>query len=57
MEADRKRTKSLSDRETQSMLEWLWLTYYNELLFAKGAITEEQRNKMKIRIWGKKLKK
>lgn len=39
------------------MLEWLWLTYYNELLFAKGAITEEQRNKMKIRIWGKKLKK
>ncbi|MBQ7921022.1 MAG: hypothetical protein IJ325_00380 [Clostridia bacterium] len=30
--------------------ERLWLTYYNDTLYAKGIITEEQRNRMRIRI-------
>lgn len=28
----------------------LWLTYYNETLCEKGLITEEQRNKMSLKI-------
>lgn len=34
----------------QSVSEQLWLTYYNDALFAKGLITEDQRNKMRVRI-------
>ena len=34
----------------QAVIERLWLTYYNDTLFAKGLITEEQRNKMRIKI-------
>ncbi len=31
-------------------LEYLWLTYYNDTLYAKGVITEQERNKMRILI-------
>ena len=30
--------------------EQLWLHYYNEVLFRKGMITEEERNRMASRI-------
>ncbi len=31
-------------------LEYLWLTYFNDTLYAKGVITEQERNKMRILI-------
>ena len=40
----------LSEQKIQTIIEQLWLTYYNDTLYAKGLITEEQRNKMRVRI-------
>ena len=40
----------MTEQRMQSIIEQLWLTYYNDSLYAKGAITEEQRNKMRLRI-------
>ena len=37
-------------QKKQAVIEQLWLTYYNDTLFAKGMITEEQRNKMRLMI-------
>lgn len=34
----------------QVVFEQLWLTYFNDILYAKGLITEEQRNKMRVKI-------
>ncbi len=31
-------------------LEYLWLIYYNDTLYAKGVITEQERNKMRLLI-------
>ena len=42
--------KTMSEQKKQSVLEKLWLTYYNDTLYEKGLITEEERNKMRIRI-------
>ena len=38
------------ESKTQSVYESLWLTYYNDTLYAKGIITEEERNKMRAKI-------
>ena len=43
-------TKTLSEQKKRAIREQLWLTYYNDALFAKGLITEEQRNKMSVTI-------
>lgn len=40
----------MTEPKKQAIIEQLWLTYYNDTLFAKGLITEEQRNKMRIKI-------
>ena len=40
----------MTEQKKQAVIERLWLTYYNDTLFAKGLITEEQRNKMRIKI-------
>lgn len=40
----------MTEQKKQAVIEQLWLTYYNDTLFAKGLITEEQRNKMRIKI-------
>lgn len=40
----------MTEQKKQAVLEQLWLTYYNDTLFAKGLITEEQRNKMRFMI-------
>mgnify|MGYP001783066320 CR=1 FL=1 len=40
----------MTDLKKQAVIEQLWLTYYNDTLFAKGLITEEQRNKMHVMI-------
>ena len=42
--------KKFDEREKQAILERLWLTYYNDALFSRGMITEEQRNKMRVLI-------
>ena len=40
----------MAEQKKQAVIEQLWLTYYNDTLFAKGLITEEQRNKMRLMI-------
>lgn len=45
-----KSRKPLTEQEIQTVIQQLWLTYYNDMLFAKGLITEEQRNRMRLRI-------
>ena len=40
----------MSEQKKQSIMERLWLTYYNDTLYAQGVITEEERNKMRVKI-------
>ena len=40
----------MSERQKQAVLEQLWLTYYNDTLLAQGVITEDEYNKMRIKI-------
>lgn len=40
----------MTEQKKQAVIERLWLTYYNDTLFAKGLIAEEQRNKMRLMI-------
>ena len=40
----------MTEQKKQAVIEQLWLTYYNDTLFAKGLVTEEQRNKMRLMI-------
>lgn len=42
--------KSVSEQKKREICEQLWLTYFNDALFAKGLITEDQRNKMRVKI-------
>lgn len=42
--------QGMNEQKKQAVMEQLWLTYYNDTLFAKGMITEEQRNKMRLMI-------
>lgn len=39
-----------AESEKRRMGEWLWLRYYNDALFGRGAITEAERNRMAARI-------
>lgn len=40
----------ISEQQRRSVLEQLWLTYYNDTLYEQGVITEDERNKMRIKI-------
>lgn len=40
----------MTEQKKQAVIEQLWLTYYNDTLFTKGLITEQQRNQMRVRI-------
>ena len=44
------RKQFMNEQKKQAVIEQLWLTYYNDTLFAKGMITEDQRNKMRLMI-------
>lgn len=44
------RKQFMNEQKKQAVIEQLWLTYYNDTLFAKGVITEEQRNKLRVMI-------
>lgn len=40
----------VTTQQIQAITQQLWLTYFNDTLFAKGLITEQQRNQMRIKI-------
>ena len=40
----------ITEQKKKSVLEKLWLTYYNDTLYEQGLITEAQRNKMRVII-------
>ena len=42
--------KTMTEQKKQSVLEKLWLTYYNDTLYEKGVITEDERNRMRVQI-------
>jgi len=42
--------QGMNEQKKQAVIEQLWLTYYNDTLFAKGMITEDQRNRMRLMI-------
>ena len=44
------RKQFMNEKKKQAVIEQLWLTYYNDTLFAKGVITEDQRNKLRVMI-------
>ena len=48
--ADERAENKITEQKTQSVLERLWLTYYNDTLYEKGVITEAQRNQMRLAI-------
>ena len=50
MAENKEAKKTMTEQKKQSVLEKLWLTYYNDTLYEKGLINEEERNKMRIRI-------
>ena len=43
-------TRSAQEQKKQLLAEQLWLHYYNQVLFDKGLISEQERNSMTIRI-------
>ena len=50
MAETREMKQGMNEQKKQAVMEQLWLTYYNDTLFAKGMITEDQRNKMRLMI-------
>lgn len=48
--ADERAENKITEQKKQSVLERLWLTYYNDTLYEKGVITEAQRNQMRLAI-------
>ena len=50
MAEDRKLKTGMTAQKKQAVIEQLWLTYFNDTLYAKGLITEEQRNAMRLTI-------
>ena len=50
MAENKEMKQSMNEQKKQAVIEQLWLTYYNDTLFAKGVITEDQRNKLRVMI-------
>jgi hypothetical protein len=50
MAETKKSNLTMTEQQKQRVMEGLWLSYYNDTLFAKGIISEEARNKMRLRI-------
>lgn len=50
MAENKEMKQSMNEQKKQAVIEQLWLTYYNDTLFAKGMITEDQRNRMRLMI-------
>ena len=47
---ENKRQNGMTEQQKESVLQKLWLTYYNDTLYSKGLITETERNKMRVKI-------
>lgn len=47
---DKKAVMSMTTKKSNAVMEQLWLTYFNDSLYAKGVITETERNKMRVNI-------
>jgi hypothetical protein len=47
---NRKKSTPTMTAEQQRVMENLWLSYFNDTLFAKGVITESERNRMRVKI-------
>lgn len=45
----------MTEQKKQSVIGQLWLIYYNDTLYEKGLINEEEHNKMRIRIKSRTL--
>ena len=50
MAGNKEMKPGMTEEKKQSVLDQLWLTYYNDTLYAKGLITEQERNKMRVKI-------
>lgn len=48
--AEEAKNQNISERKKESVMQQLWLSYYNDTLFAKGVITEKEHNKMRVMI-------
>lgn len=46
--------RKMSEYEKQSIIEKLWLIYFNDTLYEKGLITETERNRMANKIHARK---
>ena len=46
--------RKMSEYEKQSVIEKLWLIYFNDTLYEKGLITETERNCMANKIHARK---
>ena len=44
------RGRTWTQTEKQNVIDKLWLNYFNDTLFAKGLISETDRNRMRNRI-------
>lgn len=42
--------KPISERKKEITIQSLWLTYYTDTAFAKGLISESERNKLRVAI-------
>ena len=43
-------TRNAQEQKKRLLAEQLWLHYYNQVLFDKGLISDQERNSMAIRI-------
>ena len=51
---DQSTDRKMSEYEKQSVIEKLWLIYFNDTLYEKGLITETERNRMANKIHARK---
>ena len=47
-------TRKMSESEKRNIMEKLWLIYFNDTAYAKGVITESERNRMRLYIENRK---
>ena len=46
--------RKMSEAEKQSVIEKLWLIYFNDTLYGEGLISESERNRMANKIHSRK---
>ena len=56
MDNKRKLSEKMMEQKNRIIIEQLWLNYYNDTLFAKGLITEDQRNRIRLLIRNRTVK-